>query len=98
MATSHHHKQGPPFADPIHPFFLLCKRLTNAVLHAHIQLVYLRFLQGLSTAQLDASLSSDPHLDVLTGFQLVDGALRCVVLEGPAAGTGMAVTVPAIAR
>jgi hypothetical protein len=55
-------------------------------------------LQGLSTYQLDAQQAVDPQLDLLTGFQLADGALRLVVLEGPADGVGMAKTVAGIAR
>jgi hypothetical protein len=56
------------------------------------------WLQSLSTYQLDAQQSSDASLDLLTGFQLADGALRLVVLEGPAEGLGMAKTVAGIAR
>jgi hypothetical protein len=35
---------------------------------------------------------------VPAGYQLVDGRLRLFVLEGPAAGRGMAALVPALAR
>jgi hypothetical protein len=54
--------------------------------------------QSLSTYQLDAQQCADPSCDLLTGFQLADGALRLVVLEGPAEGIGMAMTVAGIAR
>lgn len=54
--------------------------------------------QALSTFQLSPQQLSDELLDVLTGFQLVDGALRLFVLEGPAAGKGMQMLVPALAQ
>lgn len=54
--------------------------------------------QALSTYQLSEQHSSEVSLDILTGFQLADGALRLVVLEGPAEGLGMTKTVPGIAR
>ncbi|WIA32397.1 hypothetical protein OEZ86_003226 [Tetradesmus obliquus] len=53
---------------------------------------------SLSTCQLDAQQAAYPSLDLLTGFQLADGALRLVVLEGPAEGIGMAQTIAGIAR
>lgn len=52
----------------------------------------------LSTQQLSQEQVADEALDVITGFQLVDGALRLFVLEGPASGSGMGQLVPAIAR
>lgn len=55
-------------------------------------------LQCLSTYQLEQRQAADSSLDLLTGFQLADGQLRLVVLEGPAEGLGMATTVPGIAR
>lgn len=54
--------------------------------------------QSLSTCQLDPQQSANLSLDLLTGFQLADGALRLVVLEGPAEGIGMARTIAGIAR
>ncbi|WIA12268.1 hypothetical protein OEZ85_012330 [Tetradesmus obliquus] len=57
-----------------------------------------RLHQSLSTCQLDAQQAADPSLDLLTGFQLADGALRLVVLEGPAEGIGMAQAIAGIAR
>lgn len=54
--------------------------------------------QALSTYQLSDQQSIEASLDILTGFQLVDGALRLVVLEGPAEGLGMTKTIPGIAR
>lgn len=55
-------------------------------------------VQGLSTYQLSQEQEADAGLDVITGFHLVDGALRVFVLEGPAEGRGMSSLVPAIAR
>jgi hypothetical protein len=55
-------------------------------------------LQALSTYQLSPGQVSDEALDVLTGFHVVDGALRLFVLEGPAQGKGMQHLVTAVAR
>lgn len=55
-------------------------------------------LQALSTYQLSPEQVSDDSLDVLTGFQLVDGALRVFVVEGPAQGAGIQGLVAAVAR
>jgi hypothetical protein len=52
----------------------------------------------LSTYQLSPAQGDDACCDLLTGFHLVDGNLRLVVLEGPAAGKAMSLAVPAIVR
>jgi hypothetical protein len=54
--------------------------------------------QSLATVQLSAQQqAAENGLDVLTGWQVADGELRCIAVEGPAGGRGMAETVPAIA-
>lgn len=55
-------------------------------------------MQALSTYQLSPEQVSDDCLDVLTGFQMVDGALRVFVVEGPAQGAGIQGLVAAVAR
>lgn len=55
-------------------------------------------MQALSTYQLSPDQVSDEALDVLTGFHVVDGALRLFVLEGPAQGKGVQHLVTAVAR
>eukprot|EP00775_Hariotina_reticulata_P008650 gene8650-8831_t len=54
--------------------------------------------QMLATYQVTQAQSDEASCDLVTGFHLVDGALRLVVLEGPAAGKGMGEVVPAIVR
>lgn len=39
-------------------------------------------LQTLSTFKLSPEQAADPNLDIITGFQLVDGKTRLFVLEG----------------
>ncbi len=43
-------------------------------------------VQSLSTQQLSAAQSTDPTLDILTGFHMVDGCERIIVVEGLAGG------------
>lgn len=46
----------------------------------------LRELQALSTAQLTPEQAADRQLDLLTGWHLVDGRERVIVVEGLAEG------------
>eukprot|EP00854_Cymbomonas_tetramitiformis_P001936 gene1936-2620_t len=46
----------------------------------------LHVLTTLTTYKLDNEQINDPELDLLTGFHLVDGKIRLIVLEGLAAG------------
>ncbi|KAL6762514.1 hypothetical protein V8C86DRAFT_2518926 [Haematococcus lacustris] len=46
----------------------------------------MRLNQALSTYKLSEEQAADPDLDLLTGFHLVDGRRRLIVLEGLASG------------
>ncbi|KAK9808931.1 hypothetical protein WJX72_006568 [[Myrmecia] bisecta] len=49
----------------------------------------LQILQSLSTYRLSEAEASSPSLDLLTGFHMVDGKERMILIEGLAEGAGM---------
>eukprot|EP00898_Chlorokybus_atmophyticus_P001128 jgi/Chlat1/2015/Chrsp158S02306 len=67
------------------------RAIVSAVRTANIKALGLtgdreHILRTLGTMMIDEQLARDPQLDVVTGFQVIDSAMRMIVLEGLAKG------------